>query len=276
MVYWRYQVYKPVLILCSVMRPYWYHAWHFWWLVIRMTEHMHKNKLVKFWYCQKAHIFLCCVQWTVLIFMRVMDIVTEWVKKLLHTLNWYLRTCAVGRARQFCTIIRIIFIANSLCSLEHDLLYIVEFLCVFLQYQVTIWPNFIVCNSSFEMTGIYLPKDSNKKKYPNFMSNSVLKLLWCKHIICVRTMMHTKTKTKQYKTFGINCADKHTTSMRWTQVIAGMSYAERGWSHKCRVYAAGDRTVACGLYMTDIFAITCGQRKIFVGSTASIARTSYV
>ena len=52
----------------------------------------HKNKLVKFWYCQKAHIFLRCVQWTVLIFMRVMDIVTEWVKKLLHTLNfWYLR-----------------------------------------------------------------------------------------------------------------------------------------------------------------------------------------
>ena len=37
---------------------------------------------------------------------------------------------SIGRQLKFCAIIPIILIGNSLCSLEHDLMYIVEFLFV--------------------------------------------------------------------------------------------------------------------------------------------------
>ena len=47
-------------------------------------------------------------------------------------------------------------------------------------------------------------------------------------------------------------------------VITQMPHIRRKWSRGCL------------RPMTDIFAITCGQRKIFVGSIASIARMSYV
>ena len=53
---------------------------------------------------------------------------------LFDTLNfWHLRICAVRRELNFWAIIPIIFIDNSLCSLEHDL-YIVKVVCVFPDY----------------------------------------------------------------------------------------------------------------------------------------------
>ena len=58
--------------------------------------------------------------------------VKEWKRKTLHTLNlWDLRIiCAVRSKLNFCIIIPIILIGNSLCSLEYDLLYIVEIVYV--------------------------------------------------------------------------------------------------------------------------------------------------
>ena len=47
-------------------------------------------------------------------------------------------------------------------------------------------------------------------------------------------------------------------------IVTQMPHIRRKWSRGCL------------RPMTDIFAITCGQRKIFVGSIASIARMSYV
>ena len=112
--------------------------------------------------------------------------------------------------------------------------------------------------------GTNMPFSTHRVKF------SILKLLWYgKNIICVFTNHECIQKQKQNNTKHLGqFADKHTTSMRWTQGIAGMSYAERGWSHKCRVYAAGDRTVACGP-MTNMFAITCG-------STADVCRINCV
>ena len=48
-----------------------------------------KNKLVKFWYCPKTHIFLYCVQWSVSICMIFMDFVNEWGKKFLDQFPWW-------------------------------------------------------------------------------------------------------------------------------------------------------------------------------------------
>ena len=56
--------------------------------------------------------------------------------------------------------------------------------------------------------------------------------------------MFQKQKQNNTKPLGQQ-ADKRTTSVRWTQVIAGMPYVERGWSHKCRIYASGDHMIAC-------------------------------
>ena len=65
----------------------------------------------------------------------------------------------------FCTIIEIILIGKSLCSLEYDLLYIVEFLYVILKC----WPNFIVeDNFSFERTMVYLEGFKSKKIFPTW------------------------------------------------------------------------------------------------------------
>ena len=50
--------------------------------------------------------------------------------------------------------------------------------------------------------------------------------------------------------------------MRWTQVIAGVSYAERGWSHICRIYAAGDRKLACGLWQTLLRSLAVNGRYL--------------
>ena len=51
-------------------------------------------------------------------------------KNIAYLKIWDLRICAVRSKLNFCTIIPIILIGNSLCSLEYDLLYIVEFLYV--------------------------------------------------------------------------------------------------------------------------------------------------
>ena len=60
--------------------------------------------------------------------------VKEWKKKNIAYLIFliFMHICAVRSKLKFCPIIPIILIGNSLCSLEHDMLYIIEFVCVFL------------------------------------------------------------------------------------------------------------------------------------------------
>ena len=112
--------------------------------------------------------------------------------------------------------------------------------------------------------------------YPLVKFECFNKLLWYgKNIICVfANQMHTKTK----KTTIENIWDNRMINTR-------RSCDGRKWSWKCAMLNVDDRTLphirrrwshGCLRPMTDIFAITCGQRKICVGSIASIARTSYV
>ena len=86
--------------------------------------------------------------------------------------------------------------------------------------------------------------------YPS-VKFSILKLLWYgKNIICVFANHECIQKQKQNNTKHLGQqVDKHTTSMRWTQVIAGMSYSDwmcgviaqmphirRRWSHGCKTF----------------------------------------
>ena len=107
--------------------------------------------------------------------------------------------------------------------------------------------------------------------YPSVKFECFNKLLWYgKNIICVFANHECIQKTKQYKTKHLGQQDdKHTTSMRWTQVIAEMSCAERGWSHTAaytpqriaRLPAAYDRHFCDHLRSTeDICRINCVHR----------------
>ena len=50
-----------------------------------------------------------------------------------------------------------------------------------------------------------------------------------KYNLCLcEPLMHTVEQKQNNTKYLGQQANKHTTSMRWTQVIAGMSYAERG------------------------------------------------
>ena len=87
----------------SCVTTYWYHVWYLLWLMIIYAWLSTTQKQVdKILMLPKSIIFLPCAQWTVLICMIFMDFVTEWVKKLLHSLPWWkLCICRIGSKLHF-------------------------------------------------------------------------------------------------------------------------------------------------------------------------------